>query len=271
MARAELFVCAFLVMFGNIAAISTRHVNYKECLQDDALITTIIALSLQQCLEECAMRISCLSLNYRREVYLCEIYSVTTGIFVGNVRFTGDCLHILRQDILEPEYPANCACTNGQTCIPDSSACEIRECPNLDIPRGVVYGNKKSIGSRLLVKCDPVRLGASNRPYGVHCQSNGAWNYTPTCPEYQGCYSDNHARALLPHDGIFNDLMTLQMCFNHCNGYNYAGAQSEDECYCGDTLDESLQRPESECSAPCFGDFTQTCGGSWRGSVYKLV
>jgi len=97
----------------------------------------------------------------------------------------------------------------------------------------------------------------------------GGWrNSIYYVPDYVGCYSDDANRALPIFKGSTPD-MTPQKCEALCVGYNYAGVQYHDECYCGNTLGYAL-RPDSECNTACAGDSSQACGGGWRNSVYAL-
>merc|ERR1712098_369080 len=86
------------------------------------------------------------------------------------------------------------------------------------------------------------------------------------------CYEDNPQR-ILPYAFIQSDLMTIEMCKEHCfvkNNYKYAGVEFYNECFCGnDKPDESLLREPEECDAPCVGNDQEICGGTWRINVYQ--
>ena len=85
---------------------------------------------------------------------------------------------------------------------------------------------------------------------------------------FLGCYEDSYERKL-PFAHIRSSSMTVEMCVEHCmkQNYPYAGVQHYDECFCGNELPPT-QKPLFECSAPCKGNSAQTCGGSWRNSVF---
>jgi hypothetical protein len=52
------------------------------------------------------------------------------------------------------------------------------------------------------------------------------------------------------------------------NKYKYAGLEYYGECYCGAFINGS-QLPGSDCSFPCTGDSSETCGGNDIISVYQ--
>ena len=50
----------------------------------------------------------------------------------------------------------------------------------------------------------------------------------------------------------------------------YAGLENGDGCYCGNSEDKFIPTDPEECNAPCTGNSTEFCGGSWRLQVYDL-
>lgn len=87
----------------------------------------------------------------------------------------------------------------------------------------------------------------------------------PTPGGYRGCFADDPNRALPHWLGPVNDIET---CVNLArgNGLAYAGLQWYGECWGGNELRYS-QVGEGECDTPCPSG--QTCGGSWRNSIYE--
>jgi len=112
---------------------------------------------------------------------------------------------------------------------------------------------------------------------------------------YLGCFSDGNGpgqgdgkpRALPVK--LWSNVMTnspeacMTACFNA--GYLYAGTEVGHECYCGDAIRSNggaenrrlvvlpsslLASPYDSCSTPCSGNPVESCGGSWRMSVYTL-
>ncbi|KAF2170893.1 hypothetical protein M409DRAFT_35857, partial [Zasmidium cellare ATCC 36951] len=91
-----------------------------------------------------------------------------------------------------------------------------------------------------------------------------SWNY-------QGCYLDNTSQRTLTHSSgrDFND-QTVEMCTGYCqaNGFNYAGLEYGQECWCDYQLSGATQEPDSDCSMPCTGNSSEICGNGNRLSVY---
>ena len=61
-----------------------------------------------------------------------------------------------------------------------------------------------------------------------------------------------------------------QLCFED-RDYDFAGVQNRVQCWCGNVEPKSelIPAPQSQCSMPCPGDFTQKCGGSTTMNVYQ--
>ncbi len=89
---------------------------------------------------------------------------------------------------------------------------------------------------------------------------------------YHGCYQDTRARVLtgIKLANIGNHEVTNTKCTAYCGaaGFSMAGTEYGGQCFCGDQLNGSSKIAESECSMPCEGDATETCGGSMALSVY---
>ena len=60
--------------------------------------------------------------------------------------------------------------------------------------------------------------------------------------------------------------MTVEKCLSFCAAYPLAGLEFGKECYCGGP---SIAVGANGCSVPCGGNAGETCGGSWRLSVYN--
>lgn len=86
----------------------------------------------------------------------------------------------------------------------------------------------------------------------------------PPSPDYAGCFTDNENRALPHWLGSVNDVGTC-VSLARANGLAYAGLQWYGECWGGNEL-RYTQVGEGECNTPCASG--QTCGGSWRNSIY---
>ena len=51
-------------------------------------------------------------------------------------------------------------------------------------------------------------------------------------------------------------------------GYNYAGSQYANECYCGNEYGK--HGPADNCDSPCPGDSSEMCGGGYALSVMQV-
>ena len=52
-------------------------------------------------------------------------------------------------------------------------------------------------------------------------------------------------------------------------GYKYAGLQYTRQCFCGNEYGRRGVANEADCRAVCPGESKQTCGGTWRNSIYS--
>ncbi|TGO57116.1 hypothetical protein BCON_0069g00100 [Botryotinia convoluta] len=98
----------------------------------------------------------------------------------------------------------------------------------------------------------------------------------PTCTNttdfvYAGCFIDSSSpSALLFRTDLNSQNMTVEICVDFCkgNGYKYAGLEYYGECFCGASVG-GPQTSELNCSFPCTGDNTESCGGNDILSVYQ--
>ncbi|KAH8892639.1 galactose oxidase [Thozetella sp. PMI_491] len=91
----------------------------------------------------------------------------------------------------------------------------------------------------------------------------GAW-------AYQGCWTDV-GRTLDAAGYTNNTGMTVESCVAFCGvrGYQYAGVEYYQECYCGSSLKTgAVNTTASSCNAPCTGNSSEACGGSGVLSLY---
>jgi hypothetical protein len=92
-----------------------------------------------------------------------------------------------------------------------------------------------------------------------------AVNYTA-----QGCFTDQLNRGLTNVERLDNT-MTPPLCAGFCAGYQYAGAEYGNQCFCGNAWPSSYSKvTDNECNFTCAGDPTQTCGGTWLLNLYVL-
>ncbi|HHB76261.1 MAG TPA: hypothetical protein ENK84_06935, partial [Desulfobulbus sp.] len=88
-------------------------------------------------------------------------------------------------------------------------------------------------------------------------------------PSYLGCFKDQKNRDLTGFS--FNaPNMTKELCMTKCRqkGFQYAGLQYSRYCFCGDTYGKSGKA--YNCNMPCAGHKSETCGGGWANSVYRI-
>ena len=67
-------------------------------------------------------------------------------------------------------------------------------------------------------------------------------------------------------------LNSRENCIDFCvsMGYQYAGVQNGNECFCGNNLPSSSnKRPMTECNRVCRGNNKEFCGGWWRMNVFR--
>lgn len=87
---------------------------------------------------------------------------------------------------------------------------------------------------------------------------------------YSGCFRDlGNPSALVWRTPLDQQNMTVETCTSACkgNGFRYAGLAYYGVCYCGQTVN-GPELDESQCSYPCTGDKSQTCGGDNILSIY---
>ena len=80
---------------------------------------------------------------------------------------------------------------------------------------------------------------------------------------YSGCFKETSGGRALDGNSLFSDTMTVQICATFCtnNGFDIFGVEYGRECFCGTTLRrDSLPAPETDCSTPCRGKASDTCG-----------
>ncbi|KAI0693986.1 hypothetical protein BC835DRAFT_1306520 [Cytidiella melzeri] len=97
-----------------------------------------------------------------------------------------------------------------------------------------------------------------------------AFNWVTAVP----CAVDNADRVLTNTIVTYLQSNTPYNCALSCfsKGYQYAGVEYGDECYCGTgyvggVLPQAADL--SECDMTCPGSYYFNCGGSWRMQIYK--
>lgn len=86
---------------------------------------------------------------------------------------------------------------------------------------------------------------------------------------YIGCYNDSGVRDLEYYNGA-SPSNSKEYCAKECanKGYEYFGIQDTQQCFCGSSYGK--YGTSENCNMPCSGNNSETCGGSWVNSVYKI-
>ncbi|KAI1340641.1 WSC domain-containing protein [Xylariaceae sp. FL0016] len=110
-------------------------------------------------------------------------------------------------------------------------------------------------------------------------RSTQAWyNDLPPCLSpfdpfvYTGCYDNGQPgepTALSLRTDLDTQNMTVEICVAECKGNNFrlAGLSYFGVCYCGETVATALL-DNGQCSFPCTGNSSETCGGNTQVSVW---
>ncbi|KIM95067.1 hypothetical protein OIDMADRAFT_149202 [Oidiodendron maius Zn] len=96
-----------------------------------------------------------------------------------------------------------------------------------------------------------------------------------TISDYQllGCYSEGTSGRSLAwrQDQLSTSSLTVEECLFACKdgGYDYAGVEFAQECYCGVVLGNGTTLIDSStCDMACTGDSSEICGGSSALDLY---
>lgn len=83
------------------------------------------------------------------------------------------------------------------------------------------------------------------------------------------CMQEVSGRAFTKKSLVADD-MTIQKCLSFCGDSKYAGLEYGTECYCADVLSNgaSLTSTSGQCTTPCGGAKSATCGGPNAVQVY---
>ncbi|KAI4121761.1 MAG: hypothetical protein LQ338_006185 [Usnochroma carphineum] len=160
------------------------------------------------------------------------------------------------------EYSSQCFCDNaiinGGTKAAADTDCNTACAGNSAEECG--GGNRMSIYSKgtLVVRQNPTAQ-TTGLP--------GSW-------QYQGCITEGANNRIWKYQIINQNTNTATACLTQCQsfGYQAAGVEYGDECYCGDDVDRaaagSTTAPETDCNVACSGDSEYYCGGGNRLSWY---
>ncbi|KAK1782113.1 hypothetical protein QBC45DRAFT_345145 [Copromyces sp. CBS 386.78] len=116
-----------------------------------------------------------------------------------------------------------------------------------------------TILSSLLLSLLPLTLSQLVLPSNLP----GVW-------EYDGCYTEVD-RTIGAAAYADDDDMTNEACISFCTarGFQYAGTQYAQECYCGESIaTTAVKLEDSQCSMACKGNATEPCGGPSKLSIF---
>ncbi|KAF1940221.1 galactose oxidase [Clathrospora elynae] len=166
-------------------------------------------------------------------------------------------------EIAAMEYSSQCFCDNMVRMAGKLASSE-SEC------------NTKCAGDQDQTCGGPARMSiySSQTPLKVIKSPSPVQNVTDWT--YQGCITDGGAaNQVFPWKLVNSTGNSPEWCLGQCQsfGYQAAGMEYGEECYCGD-LDGiektgSTSAPESDCNDPCPGDPEALCGAGNRLSWYK--
>lgn len=186
---------------------------------------------------------------------------------------------------------ASYANTTGMTVESCISFCSSGS--NSYVYAGVEYAQECYCGNFLasgasnvsMSECDMTCTGNASEFCGAGDRLNVYWNGTqpPSSPiivrsagnwTSLGCYNDSTTtRALANGMGVTGEV-TVESCTTACQdaGYQYAGVEYADECYCGMTLDNGSEpTPASSCDMTCAGNSSEYCGGPDHLNLYNYT
>lgn len=91
--------------------------------------------------------------------------------------------------------------------------------------------------------------------------------------DYFGCVDESWQQRLLQGFAFSEESLTPLLCMTECGklGYQYAGMEYSDECYCGNAFvgNGGGLTNDWTCSMPCAGDADEMCGSAWFLSLYR--
>ncbi|KAG7287013.1 hypothetical protein NEMBOFW57_006513 [Staphylotrichum longicolle] len=105
----------------------------------------------------------------------------------------------------------------------------------------------------------------------VSALPSGLTRRDPAAYTFSGCYVDNSdGHRALSASSYAADDMTVASCAAFCSSFKYFGLEYARECYCDNSISPAATAADlSDCSYPCAGDASATCGAGNRLSVYQ--
>ncbi|KAJ6515380.1 WSC domain-containing protein, partial [Mycena sanguinolenta] len=126
--------------------------------------------------------------------------------------------------------------------------------------------------------CQEACSGNSTETCGAGNFIDIYWNGTPLpiTPielgpwSYGGCFPDSASARQLPNQIMIPEGVTVESCTSACeaNGFDLAGLEFGQECWCGDTLLSSSVVRDA-CATACVANTSEFCGGSNLMTIYE--
>lgn len=128
-------------------------------------------------------------------------------------------------------------------------------------------------------KCDAYCVGDSSESCGgfwaINLYKSSATITPPGVLELYsswsslGCYNEGIGGTALSYV-VAHGSITADACLDVCasRGFQYAGLEAGDMCYCGNTINHGSQKAATGCSQVCSGNFKQYCGGRATLQLY---
>ena len=87
---------------------------------------------------------------------------------------------------------------------------------------------------------------------------------------YDNCYVDCIWDRVLPVTMYVQGPMTIKHCLDACDGagYEYAGVEYGQECYCGRKAPTEVAN-DDRCNMACTGDATEICGAGSKETCFR--
>jgi hypothetical protein len=96
----------------------------------------------------------------------------------------------------------------------------------------------------------------------------------PTGWVNDGCWVDGLNGRILQNQLADSTANSVQVCVNQCasSGFTIAGVEYGVQCFCGNAIYYGgvPAATQSDCSTPCPGNATETCGAGNRINLYSL-
>ncbi|KAF7556900.1 hypothetical protein G7046_g6168 [Stylonectria norvegica] len=98
---------------------------------------------------------------------------------------------------------------------------------------------------------------------------------SPTAWSGMGCYTDNNNKLPVLEKRVSKEggdtALTISKCQNACYlaRLPFAGVKGGNECWCSSFVGGEVLGKKTECSMPCSGNKTITCGGEDSIDVFK--